>query len=78
MSEELKNLETGKKIKLISPKTKGKISIEEAICIRRSVRGFKDRPLTLEQISQLVWAAQGTTHSQDGYHAVPSAGELIL
>lgn len=74
MSEELKNLKIGEKIKLPEPKTKSELSIEEAILKRRSVRSFTEKPLTLEQISQLLWSAQGITYSRGGYRSAPSAG----
>ncbi|OGN91471.1 MAG: nitroreductase [Chloroflexi bacterium RBG_13_48_17] len=60
-------------IKLPSPILRGKISLEQAISKRRSVRRFKDEPLTLEQLSQLLWSAQGTTGTSGG-RAAPSAG----
>ena len=60
-------------IKLPSPILRGKISLEQAISKRRSVRRFKDEPLTLEQLSQLLWSAQGTTGTGGG-RAAPSAG----
>jgi SagB-type dehydrogenase family enzyme len=42
---------------------------------RRSVRAFTDEPLTLTEISQLLWAAQGITVDWGGRTA-PSAGGL--
>lgn len=64
-----------KVIALPEPKLKGDVSLEEAIRDRRSRRDFKDTPLALEQVSQLLWAAQGITG--DGYkRAAPSAGAL--
>jgi SagB-type dehydrogenase family enzyme len=60
-------------LKLPSPDTRGKLSLEQAIAKRRSVRRFKAEPLTLEQISQLLWSAQGITGTGDG-RATPSAG----
>jgi len=50
-------------------------SIEEALLGRRSVRTYSGEPLTLEDISQLLWAAQGIT-SPSGYRTAPSAGGL--
>jgi SagB-type dehydrogenase family enzyme len=53
------------------------ISVEEAIEKRRSRRKFaSDRDFVLEQISQLIWSAQGVTARQAGYglRAAPSAG----
>lgn len=64
------------RIQLPEPKTKGQVSIEEAIANRRSVRGYKDEPLTLAEISQLVWAAQGITDSDLGKRSAPSAGGI--
>jgi len=42
---------------------------------RRSVRSFKDSSLTLAEVSQLLWAAQGIT-SPRGLRTAPSAGAL--
>jgi nitroreductase len=60
-------------IKLPSPIPSGKLSLEQAISKRRSVRRFQAKPLTLEQLSQLLWSAQGTTGT-GGRRAAPSAG----
>jgi SagB-type dehydrogenase family enzyme len=60
-------------IKLPSPNLLGKLSLEQAILKRRSVRRFKNEPITLEQLSQLLWSAQGITGT-GGRRAVPSAG----
>lgn len=56
------------------PETASTVSLETAIAQRRSVRSFKDAPLTDEQISQLLWAAQGVTDQRRGFRAAPSAG----
>jgi SagB-type dehydrogenase family enzyme len=60
-------------IKLPDPVLKGSISVEEAISKRRSIREYKDEPLRLEELGQLLWAAQGIT-SPKGFRAAPSAG----
>lgn len=54
------------------PQVTGSLSVEEAIRMRRSIRDFEDRPLSLEQISQLLWAGQGITKGFK--RAAPSAG----
>lgn len=65
-----------KTIKLPEPKIIGKMSVEEAIFRRRSERSDYPNELTMEQISQLLWAAQGITDKTWGFRAAPSAGAL--
>ena len=60
---------------LPAPRTLGSASLEETLAARRSAREFSDEPLTLEQISQLLWSAQGITVDWGGRTA-PSAGAL--
>jgi SagB-type dehydrogenase family enzyme len=48
-------------------------SIEKALNERRSVRDYTKEALTIAEISQLLWAAQGIT-SPEGYRTAPSAG----
>lgn len=63
------------KLKVLpEPKTKGSISVEEAISKRRSVRSFSGVPLTDEELSQLLWSAQGITEKKRKFRAAPSAG----
>jgi SagB-type dehydrogenase family enzyme len=52
------------------------VSVEEALARRRSVRQFAAKDLTLEQVSQLAWAAQGITDQRRGLRTAPSAGAL--
>ena len=49
-------------------------SIEECMEKRRSVRGYKDQDLSLQQISNILWAAQGITEERSEFRTVPSAG----
>jgi SagB-type dehydrogenase family enzyme len=51
------------------------MSLEEAILKRRSRRDFRDSPLTLGEVSQILWAGQGIT-DKAGLRAAPSAGAL--
>ena len=60
-------------IKLSEPNKSGSMSLEKAITVRRSRRQFLPKPLTLEQISQLAWAAQGQD-AGSRYRTTPSAG----
>ncbi|WP_406661628.1 SagB/ThcOx family dehydrogenase [Methanolobus sp. ZRKC3] len=62
-------------IALPSPEFTGGVSIEEALVMRRSERSYSDRQLSLEDVSQLLWAAQGVTSSM-GFRTAPSAGAL--
>jgi len=50
------------------------MSVEEALFRRRSVREYSPQSLTLEEVSQLLWATQGVTSSQRGFRTAPSAG----
>lgn len=63
------------RILLPTPKSEGTLSLEEAITKRRSVREFTELPLTIEELSQLLWSAQGVTDSA-GHRTAPSAGAL--
>ncbi len=62
-------------IKLTAPDLSGKVTVERAISLRRSVRSYGDSMLSMAALSQLLWAAQGTTGG-GGLRAVPSAGGL--
>ena len=69
----LYGIEKGTKMKLPVPRYKSEISVEQAISERRSIRDYKDEALTLEEVSQLLWSAQGKTSNWGG-RAIPSAG----
>lgn len=62
-------------IKLPQPSYDSGTSIEKTLLNRRSVREYKDDPLTLKEVSQLLWAAQGLT-DPGGARIAPSAGAL--
>ena len=52
------------------------LSLEQAIAARRSVRDYTAQPLTLDDLSRLLHAAQGITEPRRGFRAAPSAGAL--
>ncbi len=76
-------------IQLPAPRHESATSVEQAITQRRSLRQFADEPLSLEDVAQLLWAAQGVTEPRDrpsgwpeewqwmgGLRTAPSAGAL--
>ena len=58
------------------PAFDGNTSVERAIKERRTVRAFRPDSLSITQLSQLLWAAQGITDARKGLRAAPSAGAL--
>jgi len=61
-------------IHLPPPSQKGSILLEEAIARRRSIRRFTSEPISRFQLSQILWAAQGSSDARGRYRTVPSAG----
>jgi SagB-type dehydrogenase family enzyme len=61
---------------LPKPKLNGDVSVEQAIKHRRTIRSYLPKPLTLEQLSQLFWAAQGITEDRGYKRSAPSGGAL--
>ncbi|MBN1621386.1 MAG: SagB/ThcOx family dehydrogenase [Endomicrobiales bacterium] len=61
-------------INLPQPKLKGTLSVEEALFKRRSIRSYADKPLTQDEISQILWSAQGVTEKASKMRTAPSAG----
>jgi SagB-type dehydrogenase family enzyme len=73
-----KEMEKNKKsaiVELPKPKTEGTVSLETTLLKRRSIRDFRNEPVSLASVSQLLWAAQGITNSM-GFRTAPSAGAL--
>ena len=62
-------------IDLPDPKYSGKTAIEEALLKRKSVRNYTNETLSLSDVSQLLWSAQGITRS-GVFRTAPSAGAL--
>jgi SagB-type dehydrogenase family enzyme len=65
----------GELVSLPPPARAGEVSFEVALDSRQSVRMFSPDPLTLTELSQLLWAAQGLTRP-GGFRTTPSAGAL--
>ncbi|KUG25759.1 hypothetical protein ASZ90_004409 [hydrocarbon metagenome] len=62
-------------IKLPEVNLKGKLSLEETLKERKSRRSYQKSELKIDEISQLLWAAQGINRN-DGGRTAPSAGAL--
>lgn len=60
-------------VSLPPARLEGTMSLEQALARRRSVREYAPTPLTLAEVGQLLWAAQGIT-SAEGFRTAPSAG----
>ncbi len=67
-----------RKVKLMPPAIADGISVWEALRTRRSVRDFLNAPITSNELSLLLWAAQGITATEGnfGFRTAPSAGAL--
>ncbi len=63
-------------IYLPEPRYQGSTSVEEALRERRSLRKYSGENISLEEISQILWSAQGITHRGRGLRTAPSAGAL--
>lgn len=65
-------IETEGVIKLIQPDLKKGISTMEALSKRRTDRNLSDKKLTLQQLSEVLWAADGVNRP-DGKRTAPAA-----
>jgi SagB-type dehydrogenase family enzyme len=63
------------RIALSDPLYDSETSVERALLQRRSVRDYSSEALTLAEVSQLLWAAQGITNAR-GNRTAPSAGGI--
>ena len=68
--------ETNTSISLPEPGRTDGLPLNAALEARRSIRDFDEVALTLEEIGQLLWAAQGITDPR-GFRTAPSAGALF-
>ncbi len=75
-SSDFKNGQNFKTIQLPEPNYESQTSVEAALSKRRSVREYRIRSVSLKEVSQLLWAAQGITDKVNGFRTAPSAGAL--
>jgi SagB-type dehydrogenase family enzyme len=59
-------------ISLPNPDLDSQVSIEASLLSRRSRRIFAPTPVSLENMSQLLWSAQGITEPELGHRTAPS------
>lgn len=54
------------------------MSLDEALIRRKSVRNFSPKPVTINQVSHLLWACAGIQRVENGheFRVIPSAGAL--
>ena len=64
-----------KLITLPKPALDGTLSVEASMHRRKSARSYATGALTIAEVSQLLWAAQGINR-QNGMRTAPSAGAL--
>jgi len=69
---------SGETIKLPPPRYESDVSVEKALLERRSIRSYKEEPLTLNELSQILWAAQGITEPKKGLRTAPSPRAVYL
>jgi SagB-type dehydrogenase family enzyme len=70
--------EPGVTVKLPQPALEGKVSVEKALKERRSVRAYKAEALSVADIAQILWAAQGVTDPGKGLRTAPSPKSAYL
>ena len=63
-------------IALPPPHLGGGTVLMTALAKRKSVRAFAQTPLSLQQLSELLWAADGINRPETGGHTAPSAHGL--
>jgi SagB-type dehydrogenase family enzyme len=66
------------RVELPTPSRDGGGPLFSLLAKRRSLRKYENRPLLLQELSQLLWAANGVTRKQGRYllRTAPSAGAL--
>ena len=69
---------SSRRISLPSPSLRTGPSLWKVLRKRRSIRDYTSHPLTLQELSSLIWATQGVTEKAFApvYRTAPSAGAL--
>jgi SagB-type dehydrogenase family enzyme len=76
--ETYKNYTSAKTVPLSRKFPAESLSVVETLKKRRSVRSFSSKPLSMDDLSFLLWASTGVQRSERGYEfrTAPSAGAL--
>ena len=76
--EVYKEYPENRKIQLPSIDDPTTLAFDETIRKRKSIRQFSDKPLTLKELSYLLWSSTGIQRIEKGYEfrSAPSAGAL--
>jgi SagB-type dehydrogenase family enzyme len=66
------------KVVLPSLEADNQMTLDEALNERKSIRRFRQEPISLAQLSHLIWASTGIQRTEQGYEfrTAPSAGAL--
>ena len=72
---EADHVDPSHEVELPEPIFDSSVSIEQSLAERRSVRSYSGKSLSLSDVSQLMWAAQGLTQDMF-FRTAPSAGAL--
>ncbi|MDP2906141.1 MAG: SagB/ThcOx family dehydrogenase [Candidatus Omnitrophota bacterium] len=65
-----------KPIKLLAPQLEGGKSLMQALKERKSSREFSSKELSLQAVSDLLWAANGINRPDSGHKTAPSARNM--
>lgn len=78
LPEPYKEYPGSNRIELPTPPEGSHMTLDEALRRRRSVRAFAGKPISLGQLSYLLWASNGIRKAERGheFRTVPSAGAL--
>jgi len=73
-----RNSPPGQHMRTLPPATvEGGTSLMEAFALRRSTREFDTRPLSLQHLSNVLWAAHGINRTRSGDHTAPSWRRIV-